>query len=307
MSKKGFTLVELLVVIGIIALLISILLPALNKARQQANLISCGSRLHQMGLVLSIYETEYKGCIPYGQIDNRPSPVLRPINGVNENYWYWMFALGVEIDRNLLSSSDGAIHNLSKIFTDLDTADYVPTLNQYGNNWVSHYMCNPAIFYYPSNYNFGTSTQPLGMFKEPLYEPRKIGDVRTPSTFAIWDAPQDIERGFNSYPVASNIDMFGFSSTGLAFSTAYNGDMDTGLPIWPSGKGGTLPGYGNGAALQKSDNFDGAVDFPDVPDSVCLRFRHSNNTKLSALCIDGHVETRLVGSVTRKDIYSNVP
>ena len=62
--RRGFTLVELLVVIGIIALLISILLPSLNRAREMSSRIKCANNLRQIGQSLMLYAGENKGTYP---------------------------------------------------------------------------------------------------------------------------------------------------------------------------------------------------------------------------------------------------
>jgi len=64
--RSGFTLVELLVVIGIIALLISILLPSLNRARGAAQSVQCLSNLRQVGQSMLMYTSDHQGRLPYG-------------------------------------------------------------------------------------------------------------------------------------------------------------------------------------------------------------------------------------------------
>ena len=68
---RGFTLVELLVVIGIIALLISILLPTLNQARQSAKIVACLSNIRQLGTITAMYVNDNKQTLPEAMYNNK--------------------------------------------------------------------------------------------------------------------------------------------------------------------------------------------------------------------------------------------
>ncbi|UCC99463.1 MAG: type II secretion system protein, partial [Phycisphaerales bacterium] len=79
-KRKGFTLIELLVVIAIIALLMAVLMPALQRVRKQARSVACLNRLKQWSLYFAMYTEDYDGRFMGG---HRAQPPNR-----------WVYALG---------------------------------------------------------------------------------------------------------------------------------------------------------------------------------------------------------------------
>jgi prepilin-type N-terminal cleavage/methylation domain-containing protein/prepilin-type processing-associated H-X9-DG protein len=79
-DRRGFTLIEVLVVVAIIGLLVSILIPSLSKAREQSRRVVCGSNLHQHLFVILTYSHDYRGAFP-----RNPSQHLTPSG--NSSWW----------------------------------------------------------------------------------------------------------------------------------------------------------------------------------------------------------------------------
>jgi prepilin-type N-terminal cleavage/methylation domain-containing protein len=142
-AKRGFTLVELLVVIGIIALLISMLLPALNQARQQAQSTQCLAQLRQCGQILYIYANENHGYFPQGVLD---SVDKLPSNGL--------------ISSGVFSLNPGAnvrypdtAYALNHIVQPQGAELRLPTAG--GTTWNPQWsLGGMKIFFCPSNYIF---------------------------------------------------------------------------------------------------------------------------------------------------------
>jgi len=135
-KTNGFTLVELLTVIGIIAILIAILLPALNAARRQARATVCLSNLRVIGQSMSIYLVDNKGTFPQPFQDGDISPASV------RSAMLWFTALDPYLNRNLKFGTGAVDRNYTLIKQDPIFASFGEQTGTTGGNGSRTYKMN---------------------------------------------------------------------------------------------------------------------------------------------------------------------
>jgi len=289
---SAFTLVELLVVIGIIAVLIGVLLPALNKARQSANNLKCMANLRSIGQAINIYAAQSKGVLPYGYWDGS-NPFGSGVVDARRTDWRLLVqsVMQKQAGDNYTDAANNGAYTTkvaTDVFTDVDVPDNIGVLS---------YACHPRLM-------------PVINIKDPIFfttgktiwlSPYKLSRIRrSAEVLLIADANLAPLTGFNnrlqSNAVLAFIDNKAFNGGPGATPTNLLDDYT---------RPGILPDYGPNTSINLG--WDATAKFNvDIQQSgesnpagwSTIRFRHLNNSAANVLMADGHVETHRFKSKT---------
>lgn len=284
-TKHAFTLVELLVVIGIIALLISILLPSLARARQSANMVACLSNLRQIGQTLQLYANDNKGYLPLGQ-----GPSTTVTGAAYQTFWVHevSIALGKDPSANNNAQALAPVLRCPEATMPLAANTAMP-------DFVFHYTANPRLMPSIAAGTIAVVDPNTGV----AFAHRQLATVKNGSSkMLVWDGAQVPDTGANGTnnnptPVALGLDggkVDGSAWPGHLFLDPSADASDLNTTLWIAANGATGPD-------NKTNNIDGALNL--------MRFRHMGNSQVGALFCDGHAEQRPINGVIRSEVAVN--
>jgi prepilin-type processing-associated H-X9-DG protein len=165
-NPTAFSLVELLVVIGIIAILISLLLPSLSRAREQSRRVQCLSNLRQLGIAIVMYTNENQGKLP------RPAPTNFDFSLPEDpgDWVYWQQFPTTGTKRNLADSPiakflgvslENILHCPSDYNSMLRPGNPADTPDNWGEGpFIYSYSLNGAMTSYPGGFGVPATIMP---------------------------------------------------------------------------------------------------------------------------------------------------
>jgi prepilin-type N-terminal cleavage/methylation domain-containing protein len=192
-SRGAFTLIELLVVIAIIAILIGLLIPAVQKVREAAARSQCGNNLKQIGVACHNYHNTY-GRLPQGYVVNSAK---QPIPG-----WSWCVLLLPFVEQDTMyntlnpdlrtpsgpPAANATLQTPIPVFLCPGDPNNSPINTWYNNYGKSNYVCNRAIFGPNINTN-GPANLRLTDIKDGSSNTIMVGERDSYHSFAaIWSA-----------------------------------------------------------------------------------------------------------------------
>jgi prepilin-type processing-associated H-X9-DG protein/prepilin-type N-terminal cleavage/methylation domain-containing protein len=270
--RSAFTLVELLVVIGIIAVLIGILLPALGRARLQAQTVQCQANLRTIGQALRIYASTHRDSLPFGEF-------LDPINtwDINSNTANWSVRVASALSRGKLGENFANTSTSKGIFK-CPTAAAAQFAQEAPDHFTLHYTAHPRLMPGFSIYN--------DSFTKQRQLPYKFGKIKNSTEIIlVFDGSQYFAANGtwdgNAHPLGSALD-----------------NWRCGVPVIIGSNG-----WGNGLLNPPPPgaSWDNAYDKPvdnivnldcqgwSAPGVQNIRFRHGRNDTANTLFCDGHV------------------
>jgi len=309
--RPAFTLVELLVVIGIIAVLIGILLPVLGRARQAASAIACQANLKELGIALNLYAVANKGSLPPGFYTATPIPpsTITVVRWVDLLMGTLSSKYGYNSTDAFFTSSDGA--RIRKIFICPDAPrDDMDAGVVFACSYLSHPRLIPQMNTDPSTNGFlWIPYDPYYLYHPPgrqiLKSPYKLGKIKRSSEIAVlWDAPLQWDATLRRWvisadatPVANQLD-----------KARYYG-MNTPNFTDDYSQGGLSPDD----PIEIKEGFNGRDTNKDIGANYQkIRFRHIKDTQANALMADWHVDTfkynnnTKTSTLLRRNIYVSV-
>jgi prepilin-type N-terminal cleavage/methylation domain-containing protein len=292
--KSGFTLVELLVVIGIIAVLIGILLPVVARVRESGRSAACLANLRSIGQLLRAYQAEQKDFLPYGMIWARANfqtgqPIDTTLDSSRSQWWSsQVSAMGIKNNVRAGAFSPTTYSLILKC-PSADSDIFTQSV---------HYMAHPVAMPSVRRERLGVSEVQTTGSTRTLISPARSRDLFT-DNMLVWDAPLTLSLGGDNT-----------GQPGYDWSFIDNGALADPNDAWRRYRFTPDP-YEGGLGLEVNDpisieppdnnqyvNTDsakavgpGTFDVDDNEQVGTMRWRHRRGTTGNGLMSDGSVST----------------